>query len=176
MFKRKYLPQFVYGSIDGTITTFAVVAGAIGASFSSTIILILGFANLFADGFSMAISSYLSSKSDNDLHLNHKPPKIDSQKSYSPSKKAIVTFISFLAIGIIPLLSFLLALVLPQIVNIQFQLSFILTAVALIIIGYIKGIVVNNHPIKSSLETLGIGSVAALLAFLAGFLLKNLIG
>ncbi len=47
--ERKYLFEFVYGSIDGTITTFAVVAGAVGASLNSAIILILGFANLFAD-------------------------------------------------------------------------------------------------------------------------------
>ncbi len=51
----KYLSEFVYGGIDGSVTTFAVVAGAIGASFSNTVILVLGFANLFADGISMAL-------------------------------------------------------------------------------------------------------------------------
>ena len=66
-FQKKYLPEFVYGAIDGSVTTFAVVAGAIGASLSAGIILILGFANLFADGFSMAISNYLSTKSQNEL-------------------------------------------------------------------------------------------------------------
>ncbi len=59
----KYLPDFVYGGIDGSVTTFAIVAGVTGASLSPTIVLILGFANLFADGFSMAISNYLSTKS-----------------------------------------------------------------------------------------------------------------
>ncbi len=59
----KYLPDFVYGGIDGSVTTFAVVAGVTGASLSPTIVLILGFANLFADGFSMAVSNYLSTKS-----------------------------------------------------------------------------------------------------------------
>jgi VIT1/CCC1 family predicted Fe2+/Mn2+ transporter len=59
----KYLPDFVYGGIDGSVTTFAVVAGVTGASLSPTIVLILGFANLFADGFSMAASNYLSTKS-----------------------------------------------------------------------------------------------------------------
>lgn len=57
-----HLEDFVYGSIDGSVTTFAIVAGAIGASLSPTIILILGFANLFADGFSMAIGNYQASK------------------------------------------------------------------------------------------------------------------
>lgn len=50
----------VLGGIDGCVTTFAVVAGAVGASFSPDVALILGFANLFADGFSMAVSNYES--------------------------------------------------------------------------------------------------------------------
>ncbi|HEY8110335.1 MAG TPA: VIT1/CCC1 transporter family protein [Candidatus Nitrosotenuis sp.] len=57
-----HLEDFVYGSIDGSVTTFAIVAGAIGASLSPMVILILGFANLFADGFSMAIGNYQASK------------------------------------------------------------------------------------------------------------------
>jgi len=59
----RYLPDFVYGGIDGSVTTFAVVAGVAGASLSPSIVLILGFANLFADGFSMAVGNYLSTKS-----------------------------------------------------------------------------------------------------------------
>ena len=62
-FATKYLPDFVYGGIDGSVTTFAIVAGVTGASLSPTIVLILGFANLFADGFSMAVGNYLSTKS-----------------------------------------------------------------------------------------------------------------
>ena len=61
--RSSYLSDFVYGGIDGSVTTFAVVAGVAGASLSSSIILILGFANLFADGFSMAVGNYLSAKS-----------------------------------------------------------------------------------------------------------------
>jgi len=59
--------DFVYGSIDGVVTTFAVVAGVEGASLSAGIVLILGFANLFADGFSMAVSNYLGTKSHLEL-------------------------------------------------------------------------------------------------------------
>lgn len=51
-----YLGEFVYGGIDGSVTTFAVVAGAAGAELSSAIVLILGFANLLADGFSISYS------------------------------------------------------------------------------------------------------------------------
>ncbi|QOY53635.1 VIT1/CCC1 transporter family protein [Candidatus Sulfurimonas marisnigri] len=50
----------VLGSIDGCVTTFAIVSGAVGAGFPSSVALVLGFANLFADGFSMAVSNYES--------------------------------------------------------------------------------------------------------------------
>jgi VIT1/CCC1 family predicted Fe2+/Mn2+ transporter len=59
--------DFIYGSIDGTVTTFAVVAGVVGASLSTNIILILGFANMFADGFSMAVANYQSAKAHNEF-------------------------------------------------------------------------------------------------------------
>ncbi|NOJ27535.1 MAG: hypothetical protein DA330_05945 [Nitrososphaera sp.] len=60
------LEDFVYGATDGAVTTFAVVAGVIGASLSPAIVLILGFANLFADGFSMAVGNYLATKSQKE--------------------------------------------------------------------------------------------------------------
>ena len=62
-----YFDDFIYGSIDGAVTTFAVVAGVVGASLSPGIILILGFANLFADGFSMAAANYQASKARNEF-------------------------------------------------------------------------------------------------------------
>lgn len=58
-----WISDFVYGGIDGAVTTFAVVAGVEGASLPISIVLIMGFANLFADGFSMATGKYLSDKS-----------------------------------------------------------------------------------------------------------------
>ncbi len=62
-----HFDDFIYGSIDGAVTTFAIVAGVMGASLPSAIILILGFANLFADGFSMAAANYQSSKARNEF-------------------------------------------------------------------------------------------------------------
>lgn len=62
----KYIGDLIYGANDGIITTFAVVAGAVGASFSPVVIIILGFANIFADGVSMGASNYLSLRSEQD--------------------------------------------------------------------------------------------------------------
>jgi len=56
---RSYLRDFVYGAVDGTVTTFAVVAGVAGAQLSPGIVVVLGLANLIGDGFSMAVSNYL---------------------------------------------------------------------------------------------------------------------
>jgi VIT1/CCC1 family predicted Fe2+/Mn2+ transporter len=66
-----YLPEIVYGGIDGAITTFAVVAGAAGANLSIKTILILGFANLIADGFSMSVGNYFSTKANRDNYYKH---------------------------------------------------------------------------------------------------------
>lgn len=61
-----YLGEFVYGAIDGAVTTFAVVAGATGAALSPLVVVALGFANLLADGFSMACGNFLSERAKND--------------------------------------------------------------------------------------------------------------
>lgn len=57
-----HFEDFIYGAFDGSVTTFAIVAGSIGASLSPMIVVILGFANLFADGFSMAVGNYQAAK------------------------------------------------------------------------------------------------------------------
>jgi len=62
-----HFDDFIYGSIDGAVTTFAIVAGVVGADLSPIIILILGFANLFADGFAMASANYQASKAKNEF-------------------------------------------------------------------------------------------------------------
>ncbi len=59
-----YLRDFVYGAIDGTVTTFAVVAGVVGAGLRPIVIVVLGLANLVADGFSMAASNFLATRSE----------------------------------------------------------------------------------------------------------------
>jgi VIT1/CCC1 family predicted Fe2+/Mn2+ transporter len=171
--EKKYLPEFVYGGTDGTVTTFAVVAGSIGASLSSAVVLILGFANLFADGFSMAISNYLSVKSNTDMHIGHKDYKKVRSLNGNPVKSAFATFLSFLAIGLIPLMPFVIGIFIEPIRNIQFLLSSLLTGFSFLIVGFVKGEVTKKHPIKSAAETFTIGSIAAILAFSVGYLLRG---
>lgn len=168
-FEKRYLPEFVYGGTDGAITTFAIVSGVIGASLSSVVVLILGFVNLVADGFSMAVSNYLSIKSRNDIL---------KKKEKNPGKSALVTFLSFFIIGFIPLSSFVLASATgnPVLVDSQFRNSFLFTAFALIIVGWFKGEITKKARLRSAVETFLIGGVAALLAFLVGRFLSGLVG
>lgn len=65
--QHSYLGDFVLGAIDGAVTTFAIVAGVAGAGLSAGVAVVLGIANVLADGFSMAVSNYLKTKSDHDL-------------------------------------------------------------------------------------------------------------
>jgi len=65
--KHSYLKDFIYGAIDGTVTTFAVVAGVAGAQLSHKIVIILGLANVLGDGFSMAVSNFLGTRAEQEL-------------------------------------------------------------------------------------------------------------
>jgi VIT1/CCC1 family predicted Fe2+/Mn2+ transporter len=62
-----YVRDFVYGAVDGTVTTFAVVAGVAGAELQTGVVLVLGFANLLADGFSMAVSNFLGTRAERQV-------------------------------------------------------------------------------------------------------------
>jgi VIT1/CCC1 family predicted Fe2+/Mn2+ transporter len=63
-----FIHDIVYGAHDGIVTTFAVVAGTVGADLPPGIIIILGVANLLADGVSMGVGNFLSLKSETDQY------------------------------------------------------------------------------------------------------------
>lgn len=65
--QHNYLGDFVLGAVDGTVTTFAIVAGVAGAGLSSGVAVVLGVANVAADGFSMASSSFLKARADRKI-------------------------------------------------------------------------------------------------------------
>ncbi len=164
--QKTYLSEFVYGGIDGIVTTFAVISGVLGASLQVSVVLILGFANLFADGFSMAVSDYLSSKSENEV--NNIPEKVQQ----GPLKSAIATFLAFVTMGFIPLIPFVLSVFFTLPVT-TFLLSAIATAIAFILVGYSKARVADKSVLRAILETLLIGGAAAIIAFGIGYALQN---
>src|SRR3989344_6620170 len=95
-----YIGDIVYGANDGIITTFAVISGAAGAGFSATVIIVLGIANLVADGFSMGASKYLSLISEQSLAAARSATR-------SPFGDGLATFVAFVIAGSLPLVPFL---------------------------------------------------------------------
>ncbi|MBO8160260.1 MAG: VIT1/CCC1 transporter family protein [Thermosipho sp. (in: Bacteria)] len=83
----KYLGSAVYGASDGIVTTFAVVAGVAGANLDPKVVLILGFANLFADGFSMAVGNYLSEKSEREYIESERQRELWEVEHYPEAEK-----------------------------------------------------------------------------------------
>lgn len=83
----RYIKSLVYGGLDGIVTTFAVVAGVAGASLSSGIVLILGFANVIADGLSMAIGDYLSTKAENEYNQAERQRELWEVENYAEGEK-----------------------------------------------------------------------------------------
>jgi len=165
-FSQKHIKSIVYGGLDGIITTFAVVSGVIGAQLNPSIILILGFANLIADGISMGVGDYLSSKAEQEKR---------HRKSRGAIINGMVTFGSFVIFGFVPLLFFILAQFWNMFELYMFPGSIFLTAATLLALGYLKARVVKVPPVISSLETLVIGGVAAIVAYLIGWGISGLI-
>ena len=221
-----YLGEFVYGGIDGCVTTFAVVAGAVGAGLNTSIIIILGFANLLADGFAMSIGAYLSAKTEQDKFDKHKKIEYwevenlpeeerdeirkifrnkgfegelleqvvdvvtsdkhrwvdvmmkDELQMFEDSKSPFwiggITYLSFLSIGLIPLLVYVLDYFYPLQQNL-FLLSSILTGLGFVVIGFLKTYVSQTSRLKGIMETLLLGAIAALVSYYVGDFLEGLI-
>lgn len=167
-----YLGEFVYGGIDGAVTTFAVVAGATGARFDAKVVLVLGFANLIADGFSMSVGSYLSTKSEQELMVKRGESISDEP---SPVINGSTTFAAFIIVGLVPLLAYTVDLIFDLDLDNLFLISGILTGLAFIGIGLLKSKVAKSHVTRAVLETLILGVIAAGLAYVLGDLLERLI-
>ena len=223
-----HFDDFIYGSIDGAVTTFAIVAGVMGASLPSTIILILGFANLFADGFSMAAANYQASKARNefvemkrkqeeweidnleeqerdevrdiyrekgfkdqlledvvriitskrkvwiDTMMKEELGLIEDEKN--PLDSSVNTFIGFNLVGLIPLIPFMVFMIIGIELNSEaFTYSIVSVCAAFFLVGMIKGKIVKKSVFRSGINTLIIGGIAAIVAYVVGYGLNFLI-
>ena len=162
-----HLKEIVFGGTDGIVTTFAVVAGYTGAGETSmgkipiVAVVIFGLANLFADGFSMALGNFLSLEVERDLDK--------TKRRISNIPAAAFTFISFIAFGIIPLL--------PYLVNTapegRFLYSITTTLFALLLLGFLRLKVTHKSIQRAVGETVLVGGTAATVAYLVGLLFRN---
>lgn len=167
-FLRNYLAEFVYGALDGTVTTFAIIAGVAGANLSPAIVLILGVSNVLADGFSMASSNYLSEKSHQ--------AQSGIVPEHSPTKTALATFVSFVVVGSVPLIAYIVSAIFDIWQGNEFTVSTILTSIAFIIVGQVRGKITKTSRINAAVETLFVGGVAAIVAYFVGAFLQNIVG
>jgi len=166
---QKYLSEFVYGGIDGIVTTFAVVAASVGAGLDSSIIIILGLANLFADGFSMGISAYLAEKSEVAVS------ELESDDIKYPQKVGLVTFISFIIVGFIPVMIYVFDFAFDLEIDNLFGYSLVLAAVGFAFIGWMKSYVAKENKVLAIVETLALGAVASGVAYYIGDVLEQVI-
>jgi hypothetical protein len=91
-----YLHDWMYGATNGTVTTFVIVAAVVGADLPLTVALVLGLANLFANGLAVAARRYLSTKRSLDNYIR------------PPAQAALNTLGAFILCGLVPLGSYLL--------------------------------------------------------------------
>ena len=222
-----YLGEMVLGGIDGIVTTFAVVAGVEGAQLSVGVILILGIANLLADGFSMAVGNYLGTKSEQDFaqserereewevenvpeHEAEEIREIYAAKGFTgelldqvvahttankklwvdtmmreelgliedrqnPYLVGLVTFVSFLSFGSVPLLLYVIrylqggdnAGLVPYVAA--------MTGIALFLVGVLRSRFTHRPWLRSGLEILVVGGSAGALSYVVGVILRSFI-
>jgi len=161
----EYIGDFVYGANDGIVTTFAVVAGATGALLSPGVIVILGLANLLADGFSMGASNFLAIRTENELAKKR-------DEIVTPFQRGLVTFGVFVAAGAVPLVPYLFGLFAGH----QFAVSSLLAAGMFFAVGAARTFITKGNFIKAGLEVLFMGGIAALVAYGVGWGVKTLFG
>ena len=164
---KSYIKDIIYGANDGIVTTFAVIAGVAGASLAHTTILIVGFASLFADGFSMAASNYLGTKSECDV-LEVQGIECEPGRQV---KSALYTFFAFILAGLVPLLPYLFSYSNPSV----FRYSVIATALVLFGVGAMRAVLTRRSFLYSGLERLLVGGVAATIAYYVGLLIKGFV-
>ena len=174
--KGVYVGDFVYGANDGVVTTFAVVAGSVGALLPQGVVIILGLANLLADGFSMGASNYLALRSEKELRdVQGENGAIDNTDGNTSHlvQHGLITFVAFIIAGSIPLIPYLFSLGTPQA---SFILSSIFAAVTFWSVGAARTLLTGGNPWKAGMEILIIGSIASLVAFVIGWAVKTSFG
>jgi vacuolar iron transporter family protein len=159
---RHYIRDLVYGANDGIITTFAVVAGVAGGELSATAALVIGVANLAADGLSMGVGNVLAIRANESAREADQLPEEEAH----PWKHGLATFAAFVCAGAVPLLPYVLRLPFASV----FLTSSVLTLLALFAVGVARGAVTNGRWIRAGLEMLVLGAVVAAAAYGAGAL------
>lgn len=162
---RHYLRDLVYGANDGIITTFAVVSGVAGASLAPRTAVILGVANLLADGFSMGASNFLAIRSDEAVRAARGEPV----REPFPLRHGIATVGAFVAAGSVPLAPYVLAA--PER---RFAVAIVATLVTLFAAGALRALVTRLRWWVAGGEMLLVGALASAISYGIGHVITGL--
>jgi VIT1/CCC1 family predicted Fe2+/Mn2+ transporter len=164
---RHYIRDLVYGANDVVITTFAVVAGVTGGTLSPSAVLVLGVANLLADGLSMGVGTYLGIRSDERVREAQQLPE---QEAF-PIRHGAATFLAFVIAGAVPLVPYLFS---GAVVD-RFIWSTCLSMGVLFTVGAARSRVGTGTWWANGVEMLGLGAVVGAVAYYAGSLVAGLV-
>jgi VIT1/CCC1 family predicted Fe2+/Mn2+ transporter len=164
---RHYIRDLVYGANDGIITTFAVVAGVAGGHLSVNAVLVIGAANLVADGLSMGVGNFLGIRSNESAREALELPEEEAH----PARHAAATFLAFALAGTLPLFPYLL----PDIDVDRFWLSVGMTLAALFGVGASRAFVTVDRWYVAGAEMLALGVLVAAVAYAAGALVGRVV-
>ena len=221
----EYIHDVVYGGNDGIVTTFAVVAGTVGADMPHVVIVVLGIANLIADGTSMGTGAYLSLKSERDQYTRIRKEELDEierlpemeraeieeiyeAKGFNKKQSAMIadviasdkdvwadtmmleehgmsidqtdkpiwhgvmTFIAFVIFGAVPLIPYLFGIEESK----RFSVAIVATVIALAILGLTRSYITRERLIRGPIEIVAVGILGAVVAYIIGVGLKELVG
>ena len=152
-------------SLLAAAVVFAVVAGVEGGALSQRAVLVVGFANLFADGLSMAVGNYLSIRSNESVRRAMSLPEEEA----SPARHALSTFLAFACAGAVPLLPYVLS---ASPATARPLMAMLATFAALFGVGALRSSVTDDGWLASGLEMLGLGVAVAAVAYYAGVLVN----
>jgi VIT1/CCC1 family predicted Fe2+/Mn2+ transporter len=162
---RHYLRDLVYGANDGIITTFAVVAGVAGGSLSQFAVLVVGTANLAADGVAMGVGNLLAIRAhESALEADDRP----EEEAY-PWKHGAATLVAFVVAGAVPLIPYIV----PVAERVRLPFSAILTMTALFLVGVARAAVTRDRWWRTGTEMLALGGLVAAAAYGAGALVAG---
>jgi vacuolar iron transporter family protein len=169
----KFLKAAVYGANDGIITTFAVVAGVAGAGLSTQIVLILGLANVMADGISMGLGDYLGERTAQRLTRKQG----GAEQKHGLWMTGMVTFLAFVTAGMMPLAPYFWVWMSGTELKAEYQFptSIAATASTLFLVGAARTWEIDGKWWRNGLEMLGIGAAAAIAAYGLGSLVQSIV-
>lgn len=175
-FDPRLLKSAVFGANDGIVTTFAVVAGVVGAKLSPNVVVILGIANMIADGVAMGLGDFLGERSERMMRFRDLSESAHKQSHLRSGvwRTGLTTFIAFVLAGSLPLLPYLTQAVgAPILIQNRFGLSILFTGLALFFVGVFKTRFTNSRWWVGGLEMLGVGAIAATIAYVLGALVEQ---